>query len=144
MDAGTVPGTALAFSASKDALENPRVLLYPSKSEGMFVEDGSLIFRSVPSRASASARLAIAREPIARARGLAAYAWLPSSAASSTHLCRCALARIGLGKRASAMWCRSDSNGEDLEGYAGAGLYESVTTAETRRMLVDYSADPLL
>jgi hypothetical protein len=26
---------------------------------------------------------------------------------------------------------RSDSNGEDLEGYAGAGLYESITMDET-------------
>ena len=56
---GTVPGAALTFVARKDDMDNPRVLLYPSKSEGMFVDE-SLIFRS-------------------------------------------------------------DSNGEDLEGYAGAG-----------------------
>lgn len=80
---GTVPGTALAFTARKDALNDPQVLLYPSKSEGMFVADGSLIFRS-------------------------------------------------------------DSNGEDLEGYAGAGLYDSVTTAQTVREVVDYSSDPLI
>lgn len=80
---GTVPGTALAFTARKDALHDPHVLLYPSKSEGMFVDDGSLIFRS-------------------------------------------------------------DSNGEDLEGYAGAGLYDSVTTAQTVRRVVDYSSDPLV
>jgi alpha-glucan,water dikinase len=80
---GTVPGTALAFTARKDALNDPHVLLYPSKSEGMFVADGSLIFRS-------------------------------------------------------------DSNGEDLEGYAGAGLYDSITTAQTVREVVDYSADPLV
>ena len=80
---GTVPGTALAFTARKDALDAPQVLLYPSKSEGMFVEDGSLIFRS-------------------------------------------------------------DSNGEDLEGYAGAGLYDSVTTALTVRQVVDYSSDPIV
>jgi alpha-glucan,water dikinase len=79
---GTVPGAALTFAARKDDLDEPRVLLYPSKSEGMFVPD-SLIFRS-------------------------------------------------------------DSNGEDLEGYAGAGLYDSVTTATTERRKVDYSADPLL
>jgi alpha-glucan,water dikinase len=80
---GTVPGTSLAFTARKDALNDPQVLLYPSKSEGMFVADGSLIFRS-------------------------------------------------------------DSNGEDLEGYAGAGLYDSVTTAQTVREVVDYSSDPLI
>jgi hypothetical protein len=39
---------------------------------------------------------------------------------------------------------RSDSNGEDLEGYAGAGLYESVTTETTVRERVDYSADPIV
>lgn len=79
---GTVPGTALTFVARKDDIGNPRVLLYPSKSEGMFVDE-SLIFRS-------------------------------------------------------------DSNGEDLQGYAGAGLYDSVTTATTNTSKVDYSADPIL
>ncbi|KAL4422809.1 hypothetical protein ABPG75_009006 [Micractinium tetrahymenae] len=79
---GTVPGTALTFVARKDDIDNPRVLLYPSKSEAMFVPD-SLIFRS-------------------------------------------------------------DSNGEDLQGYAGAGLYDSVTTAATETRKVDYSSDPLL
>jgi alpha-glucan,water dikinase len=38
---------------------------------------------------------------------------------------------------------RSDSNGEDLEGYAGAGLYESITTAATRTVRVDYMEDAL-
>jgi len=80
---GTVPGAAMTFVAKKDALDAPTVLLYPSKSEGMFVADGSLIFRS-------------------------------------------------------------DSNGEDLEGYAGAGLYDSITTAVTERAVVDYSADPIV
>jgi len=80
---GTVLGAAMTFVARKDALDDPRVLLYPSKSEGMFVPDGSLIFRS-------------------------------------------------------------DSNGEDLEGYAGAGLYDSVPTAPTERCVVDYSSDPIV
>ncbi|KAL4448876.1 hypothetical protein ABPG77_007593 [Micractinium sp. CCAP 211/92] len=79
---GTVPGTSLTFTARKDDIDNPKVLLYPSKSDGMFVPD-SLIFRS-------------------------------------------------------------DSNGEDLQGYAGAGLYDSVTTATTETRRVDYSSDPLL
>ena len=39
---------------------------------------------------------------------------------------------------------RSDSNGEDLEGFAGAGLYESHTTRATRKSCVDYSGEPLL
>ncbi|WPT16709.1 Alpha-glucan water dikinase [Picochlorum sp. SENEW3] len=80
---GTVPGSALAFTAKKNDLENPKIVLYPSKSQGMFVREESLIFRS-------------------------------------------------------------DSNGEDLEGYAGAGLYDSVTTAVMTQELVDYSSDQIL
>lgn len=38
---------------------------------------------------------------------------------------------------------RSDSNGEDLEGYAGAGLYESITMDRTAQQRVDYSDDPI-
>lgn len=38
---------------------------------------------------------------------------------------------------------RSDSNGEDLEGYAGAGLYESITMDNTVQQRVDYSDDPI-
>lgn len=80
---GTVPGSALAFTALKSDLDNPKVVLYPSKSQGMFVREDSLIFRS-------------------------------------------------------------DSNGEDLEGYAGAGLYDSVTTAVMTQEVVDYSSDPVV
>ena len=36
---------------------------------------------------------------------------------------------------------RSDSNGEDLEGYAGAGLYDSLTLDTTETRKVDYGAD---
>lgn len=36
---------------------------------------------------------------------------------------------------------RSDSNGEDLEGYAGAGLYDSITMDATQQRKVDYGAD---
>lgn len=36
---------------------------------------------------------------------------------------------------------RSDSNGEDLEGYAGAGLYDSITMDATQTRKVDYGAD---
>lgn len=38
---------------------------------------------------------------------------------------------------------RSDSNGEDLEGYAGAGLYESITMDPTSLVRVDYNEDPI-
>ncbi|KAK9852315.1 hypothetical protein WJX84_008608 [Apatococcus fuscideae] len=79
---GMVPGTALSFVVQKTSLENPEVVMYPSKSDGMFVAE-SLIFRS-------------------------------------------------------------DSNGEDLEGYAGAGLYDSITMDPTELRKVDYSSDRLL
>ncbi|WOL20108.1 alpha-glucan water dikinase 2 isoform X2 [Canna indica] len=39
---------------------------------------------------------------------------------------------------------RSDSNGEDLQGYAGAGLYDSVTMDETEKVIPDYSSDRLI
>ena len=35
---------------------------------------------------------------------------------------------------------RSDSNGEDLGGYAGAGLYDSVLLTPPRPCLLDYSS----
>ena len=39
---------------------------------------------------------------------------------------------------------RSDSNGEDLEGFAGAGLYESVTVDPTVTKVIDYSDEWLV
>ena len=39
---------------------------------------------------------------------------------------------------------RSDSNGEDLEGFAGAGLYESHPTAETQAFCPNYVDEALL
>ena len=39
---------------------------------------------------------------------------------------------------------RSDSNGEDLPGYAGAGLYDSVMLDPPREVSLDYSQDRLL
>ncbi|MEW6441677.1 MAG: PEP/pyruvate-binding domain-containing protein [bacterium] len=39
---------------------------------------------------------------------------------------------------------RSDSSGEDLAGYAGAGLYDSVLLEPARQELVDYAQDPLV
>ncbi len=39
---------------------------------------------------------------------------------------------------------RSDSNGEDLAGYAGAGLYDSVLLDEPRQATVDYTEEPLV
>merc|ERR1712072_837798 len=38
----------------------------------------------------------------------------------------------------------SFTGGEDLDGYAGAGLYDSVPMDETEERPVDYSSDPLL
>jgi hypothetical protein len=39
---------------------------------------------------------------------------------------------------------RSDSNGEDLEGFAGAGLYDSVTVAPTETKIVNYTENWLV
>lgn len=50
---------------------------------------------------------------------------------------------IGLFIRRSIIF-RSDSNGEDLEGYAGAGLYDSVPMDEEEEVVIDYSSDPLV
>ncbi|XP_042439164.1 alpha-glucan water dikinase 1, chloroplastic-like [Zingiber officinale] len=49
----------------------------------------------------------------------------------------------GLFIRSSIIF-RSDSNGEDLEGYAGAGLYDSVPMDEEEKVILDYVADPLV
>lgn len=51
--------------------------------------------------------------------------------------------RVGLFIKQSIIF-RSDSNGEDLEGYAGAGLYDSVPMDEEEQMVVDYSTDALV
>ncbi|KAL4574024.1 hypothetical protein LXL04_020846 [Taraxacum kok-saghyz] len=50
---------------------------------------------------------------------------------------------IGLFIKRSIIF-RSDSNGEDLEGYAGAGLYDSVPMDEEEKVVLDYSSDPLM
>eukprot|EP00262_Sarcandra_glabra_P002083 TRINITY_DN1233_c0_g2_i1.p1 TRINITY_DN1233_c0_g2~~TRINITY_DN1233_c0_g2_i1.p1 ORF type:complete len:1456 (+),score=336.06 TRINITY_DN1233_c0_g2_i1:107-4474(+) len=50
---------------------------------------------------------------------------------------------VGLFIRQSIIF-RSDSNGEDLEGYAGAGLYDSVPMDEEEKVVLDYSSDPLM
>ncbi|KAJ3692532.1 hypothetical protein LUZ60_012882 [Juncus effusus] len=50
---------------------------------------------------------------------------------------------IGLFIKRSIIF-RSDSNGEDLEGYAGAGLYDSVPIDEEEKVVLDYSTDPLV
>lgn len=44
----------------------------------------------------------------------------------------------------SGLIFRSDSNGEDLEGYAGAGLYDSVVYPDPIAKSLDYCSEPLL
>ena len=39
---------------------------------------------------------------------------------------------------------RSDSNGEDLENFAGAGLYDSITAEPTEERVVDYTASSIV
>jgi alpha-glucan, water dikinase len=49
-----------------------------------------------------------------------------------------------VGLYGSGLIFRSDSNGEDLAGYAGAGLYESVLLHPPREAVLDYSREPLV
>ncbi|KAI3992894.1 hypothetical protein MKX01_034244 [Papaver californicum] len=51
--------------------------------------------------------------------------------------------KIGLFIRKSLIF-RSDSNGEDLKGYAGAGLYDSVPMDKEEEVVLDYSCDRLV
>ncbi|WVZ52550.1 hypothetical protein U9M48_003598 [Paspalum notatum var. saurae] len=50
---------------------------------------------------------------------------------------------IGLFIKQSIIF-RSDSNGEDLEGYAGAGLYDSVPMDKEEEVVLDYTTDSLI
>uniref|UniRef100_K3YYU0 Uncharacterized protein n=1 Tax=Setaria italica TaxID=4555 RepID=K3YYU0_SETIT len=50
---------------------------------------------------------------------------------------------IGLFIKQSIIF-RSDSNGEDLEGYAGAGLYDSVPMDNEEVVVLDYTTDRLI
>jgi len=49
-----------------------------------------------------------------------------------------------IGLYGSGLIFRSDSNGEDLEGYAGAGLYDSVLLDKPREANLDYTQEPLI
>jgi len=49
-----------------------------------------------------------------------------------------------IGLFGSGLIFRSDSNGEDLAHYAGAGLYESVMLRPPREIVLDYSKEPLV
>ena len=49
-----------------------------------------------------------------------------------------------LGLYGSGVIFRSDSNGEDLERYAGAGLYDSFLAEPPEARLLDYTGDPLV
>ena len=49
-----------------------------------------------------------------------------------------------LGLYGEGLIFRSDSNGEDLEGYAGAGLYDSVLLKVPRQVELEYTQQPLL
>ncbi|KAJ4963695.1 hypothetical protein NE237_023634 [Protea cynaroides] len=51
---------------------------------------------------------------------------------------------VGLFIKKQSLIFRSDSNGEDLEGFAGAGLYDSVIMDKEEEIVLDYSCDLLL
>lgn len=48
------------------------------------------------------------------------------------------------GLKGSGLIFRSDSSGEDLAGFAGAGLYDSIMLPEPARVNLDYTDDPLV
>ncbi|GAQ90596.1 Carbohydrate-Binding Module Family 45 protein [Klebsormidium nitens] len=52
--------------------------------------------------------------------------------------------RIALLAANNSIIARSDSNGEDQEGFAGAGLYDSVPVPEAEVHLLDYTTEKLL
>jgi len=52
--------------------------------------------------------------------------------------------RMGLFLAEDSLIFRSDSNGEDLEGFAGAGLYDSVIAFDPVSATVDYTNDRLM
>ena len=87
---------------------------------------GETLVGNTPGRAFSFA--ASKRDPQATARILA----LPSKLAAR------------FAPPGGALIARSDSNGEDLEGFAGAGLYESVATRKTRERAVEYAGERLL
>ena len=49
-----------------------------------------------------------------------------------------------VGLYGSGLIFRSDSNGEDLPGYAGAGLYDSVPLKPPREVMLDYSRERIV
>jgi len=51
---------------------------------------------------------------------------------------------VGLYVEKPTLIFRSDSNAEDLEGYAGAGLYDSIIMEASTHKPIDYSSDPLV
>ncbi|KAK9862996.1 hypothetical protein WJX84_004122 [Apatococcus fuscideae] len=52
--------------------------------------------------------------------------------------------RDGLFAVAASLIARSDSNGEDLEGFAGAGLYDSIPLLPLEARSLDYADEPLI
>jgi alpha-glucan,water dikinase len=65
--------------------------------------------------------------------------FLCSRKAMQPELLRFPAKRIGL--YGSGLIFRSDSNGEDLPGYAGAGLYDSIPLNPYREVVLDYSQE---
>jgi len=49
-----------------------------------------------------------------------------------------------IGLHGGGLIFRSDSNAEDLAGYAGAGLYDSVLLEPPREETLDYTGNPLV
>jgi alpha-glucan,water dikinase len=71
-----------------------------------------------------------------------AFSFTCGKGRGSPHLLSFPSKSIGL--FGGGMIFRSDSNGEDLAGYAGAGLYDSVMLPSPRKTLLDYTSETLV
>ncbi len=71
-----------------------------------------------------------------------AFGFVSDKVSGDSHVISYPSKSIGL--YGSSIIFRSDSNGEDLAGYAGAGLYDSVILDEPKEVLLNYSDEPLI
>eukprot|EP00879_Flechtneria_rotunda_P009691 GHRR01010140.1.p1 GENE.GHRR01010140.1~~GHRR01010140.1.p1 ORF type:complete len:1019 (+),score=414.74 GHRR01010140.1:666-3722(+) len=68
----------------------------------------------------------------------------PSSSSRSTSSRSDSGSKGGFGVDQMVWMARSDSNAEDLPGFAGAGLFDSYPSLPTQSVLLDYTQEPLV
>lgn len=152
---GMVPGSSLAFTARKDSLDNPQV--FPPRwlwhnVHCWRVSAASEIHLDSWMASCFEVCLAVCYSTLLLKLALEIFSHM--GAVTREHrwelsLCQKALALqvVAYPSKSDGMFVteslifRSDSNGEDLEGYAGAGLYDSITMDKTILRKVDYGQD---